>query len=118
MVQNLFPNPFIPSANTQQQPFNPFLTFLEGDPEALFRSILPQNLTLNQERFAGPLFDRISNRFRAAIGRDIRGGGTGELTFDDFLRNNFNFQREFARGPQSQTGAQTQFIRPARFLTG
>ncbi len=116
MVQGPFPNPFQPQAQTANAPNNPFLEFLEGDPEALFRSFLPQNFTRNQERFSGPLFERIADRFRAAVGRDVRGGGTGELQFNDFLKNNFNFQREFLRGPQSQTGAQPQFIRPTRFL--
>jgi len=94
---------------------NNFLEDLETDPQALFHSFLPKNLSQSQQRFGGSLFNRFSDLFRGEVGRDIRSGGTGALQFNDFLEKNFNFNKEQAFGDPTATG-RARFQAPARFL--
>jgi hypothetical protein len=95
--------------------YNPGLFDLEGDPEALFQSYLPKNLSQRQQRFGTGLFNRFSDLFRGEVGRDVRAGGAGELLFSDFLNQNFNFNKEQAFGDPIATG-RARFQAPARFL--
>jgi hypothetical protein len=100
----------------------PFLPFFEEDPEgqkALFFGSIPQQQqqTFGQQRFAQNLFEPTFNRFLGTLGRQVLGGGAPTNTFADFLRNSFDFGREFRRAPTAQTGLGTsRFTSPGRFL--
>ena len=87
----------------------------QGDPRALFQSFLPLSLSQQQQKFGTGLFQRFSDLFRGEVGRDIRAGGLGEQTFNDFLLKNFNFNKEQAFGDPTATG-RARFQAPARFL--
>tara|TARA_Y100000310_G_C20625942_1_gene785880 strand:- start:117 stop:434 length:318 start_codon:yes stop_codon:yes gene_type:complete len=99
---------------------NPFLRLLEEEPigqRALFFGNVPQNLTFGQQRFAQNLFDPTLNRYLGTLGRQVIGGGAPTNTFADYLRNSFDFGREFRRAPTSQTGlGASSFVSPGRFL--
>ena len=96
---------------------NPFLEFLEDEPRASFFSFLPQNPTFGQQRFAEKAFQPWQSQYLGALGGQVKRGETPNLTFVDFLRNNFNFGREFRRAPTSQSGRGTSpFVSSGRFL--
>lgn len=94
---------------------NPFLDFLEQNPEAVFQSFIPKNASRQQQRFGAGLFDTQRKNFLGSIGRDIQAGGTGTQTFSDFLSKNFDFGTEQAFGDPIAAG-RAKFSGPARFL--
>lgn len=128
MVMQPFPQQplFGPDTPAQElnQPFNPFLRFLEEQPRSAFFSQLPQNLTTGQQQFASSQFQPTLDRFLGGIGRTILGGGTPDQTFTQFLQGqmqngapNFDFNRAFRRAPSFQTGLGTSGLTSrARFL--
>jgi hypothetical protein len=99
---------------------NPWLRFLEQEPfgqRALFFGNVPQGLTFGQERFAESRVDPTFNRYLGTLGRQVIGGGAPTNTFADFLKNKFDFGREFRRAPTAQTGlGASRFVSPGRFL--
>ena len=91
-----------------------FSDFFETDPlgrRALFESFLPQGLTSPQRQQAGQLFIPTFNQFLGQLGTSLRQGQTPQ-SFQNFVQNDFNFGREFARLPQAATPgltSRTQF---------
>lgn len=107
---------------------NPFLDFLEetetGRRASFFANVGNFNqqqpfsgLGFQGQQFAANLFPQVQNRFLGALGNQINTGQQPNLRFTDFLRNNFDFRREFLRAPTFQTGRSTSgLVSPARFL--
>ena len=63
---------------------------LEELPEAAYFAYQPQARTPRQKRDFQGQFAEIQNRYRGLLGRQIMGGGTPTLRFEDFLANWFS----------------------------
>ena len=98
---------------------NLLLDILESDPagqRALFESFIPPGFGQQQQRQLGTLFQPTFNRFLGQIGSQVReGGGVPDLTFTQFLEQNFDPQRQLLqqrqqRGP-AQSATRFNFVR-------
>ena len=88
---------------------NPFLRFIEQEtPEAFVFSRLPQQPSFGQQSFAREMVNPLIGRFRGEIARRALGGDISDMTFEDFLQQNFNFGRQYRRAAQGPGGSPIQ----------
>ncbi len=86
----------------QGQTSNPFIDFLEEEPNLPFQAALQRgNLTPNQLQFFQGQRKNIFDRFEGLLGNQIQQGQLPNLRFNDFI-NDFDFNREFQLAPPSQ----------------
>ena len=62
-----------------------------------------------QQNRLGNLFEPTFNRYLGALGQQILGGNNPTATFTDYLSQNFNPQRELARGGQRDQSGPSSF---------
>jgi len=92
-----------------------------GTPEGrriLFQNRLGQSsLTTPFNRpFLSNMLPNVENQFFGNLGSRIQ-EGQDPITFQEFLNNGFNLDRQIRRAPVSQTGrGQSRLTSPARFL--
>ena len=99
---------------------NPFLAFLDDEPEAAFFSRQKQFGRAPQQRqFFEGQFSNIYNQYLGELGEQARTGVLPSGTFNEFL-GNIDFDQRFARLTPQQRGEtggrQSQFAPPTRFL--
>jgi hypothetical protein len=110
---------------------NPYSDFLDGGsawgslllqqmPQATYFSS-PQGQGFGarsprRQRYFQQGFQDMYNQYMGALGTDIRGGGSGNITFDQFLQTN-PWTARYAQLPQAMRGANTGMQNPrTRFL--
>ena len=96
---------------------NPFLSFLEDEPEAAFFSFQNQfGGSPRQRQVIGGQFSNIFNQYRGQLGRQARSGQQPTGTFEQFL-GNFDFDDFFGNLTASQRGgSRGGFAPPTRFV--
>lgn len=76
----------------------------------LFESLRPQNLNPFQQRQFSNLFEPTFNNFLGQLGEQVRGGQSPSLLFNDFLKNQFDPQRQLLQfGTGQRAPGQTAF---------
>lgn len=96
---------------------NPWLDFLEGSNEGAqvnFFGRVPQSYGFRSQDYTSSLFQPTFSRYMGALGRQIQGGQAPTLSFNDYLNENFNPQRELLNSPAGVTGP--QLSRAPRFM--
>jgi hypothetical protein len=73
--------------------------------QILFQSLLPGNASPTQTPQFQNLFHPVFTQFLGELGSRVRSGGEPNLTFDQFLAENFDPQRALLRLPEARTGA-------------
>ncbi len=73
---------------------NPFLSFLNEQPEAGYYSYQNQWKTPNAKKYFQGQFSNIQNQYMGQLGQMIRGGQAPTLQFTDFL-SQFPWQQKF-----------------------
>jgi len=82
--------------------FNPFLSFLEDQPEAGYFSYQNQWRTPNAKKYFQSQFSNIQNQYLGQLGQQIRGGGEPNLQFTDFLAQYPWMQQYQSQTPQQR----------------
>jgi len=98
---------------------SPFLDFLEGSefgPRINFLSRMPSSFGTGQQQAFSNLFQPTFNQFLGRLGGQIRQGQPPTLSFNDFLNQSFNPQREMARFPSFTSSP--RLMSPTRFFFG
>ena len=105
-------NPFSSSGD------NPFLDIAEEKPELAFLSHLDEKgYGSNKRNRMRGLFDDAQSHFLSRLGSMIRSGESPNLRFNDFMKNDYNFDRAFgAMSPYQQGTTQGQFTPRVRHL--
>lgn len=99
----------------------PFLKdFLEGEGTGqkanFFARFQPK--TQNESQFGEGLFNDYLSKYGGALGQQALRGEDPNLTWGDFLDQNFNFGRDILRASPERTGRFTSRLAgPARWLT-
>ena len=99
---------------------NPFLRWLEeAEGRRGFYQSQLGNRPFAQQQFFGNLFPQVENRFLGAQANRMAQGFGPDILWTDWLRQNFNPQREMLRAPAYQTGRTTsQLFSSPRYLYG
>lgn len=71
--------------------------------EVLFQSLLPGNASPTQALQFQSLFQPVFTQFLGELGSRVRNGGEPNLTFDQFLSENFDPQRALLRLPGTRS---------------
>ena len=109
---------------------NPYSGYLDGSswgnlllqqmPQATYYSS-PTGMSFGQQsprqqRYFQQNFQDTYNQYLGALGQQLRGGGTGDLTFQDYLATD-PWTSRYAQLPQSTRGVNTGMYSPrTRFL--
>ena len=84
---------------------SPYLDFLNTDEEGLRMQFFGGlgGLNAGQQRFGQTLFQPTFNRYLGQLGQMAVSGQAPNLNFSDFLKNDFNLNRELLRQPQTSS---------------
>lgn len=77
---------------------NPWLPFLEDNPQALYTAMLNQRGGSNNFlNYWNKNFSNVQDKYMGSLGTQILGGQSPTTTFKDWLENQFNFGTEWNR---------------------
>ncbi len=96
---------------------NPFLNFLNQEPEAGYFSYQNQWKSPNQKKFFQSQFSNIQNQYMGQLGATIRGGGEPTQNWTDFL-GQYDWGQQFQSQTPQQRGIDTSRYNPfTKWLT-
>ena len=92
--------------------------FLEDNPTLLYQALRPQSRSRSFADFFRDRQPQIEQDYLGNMTRDLLSGGTGNQTFQDFLRN-YNFRADYlSRSPRARGMDFSQFAPRLRFNLG
>ncbi len=92
-------------------PDNPFMGFLNDQPEAGYYSYQNQWKSPNQKKYFQSQFSNIQNQYMGQLGQTIRGGGEPTQNWIDFL-GQYDWNKQFQGLTPQEKGTDTSRFNP------